>query len=323
LDVGWYDRADHLLHDARCMAGVGNLFTTLNRIDRPALEAYLAEARRVEPRKKPRTPDDVVTRYCRLFFDFDPERPKDTSSTAEELAEAEVRARGLARRLSALDWPGPALAMSGNGYHLQYRTALPNTREVREQLGAIYSGLHLELSDDVVQFDRTVRNPARLCCLYGSIKRKGPNTPERPHRQSWVRIPQEWRQVHPRQVAALADSFARQAPQEPVSGPRSAPRVSGQGDYASLDVVRWFAAHGAYVGPLAGIKHGVRCPWSAEHTTASPKTGSDSIVYESDGGWPGFHCSHSHCAGRSIRDVMALWGDADAHCGSTFGRRAA
>ena len=197
LDVGWYDRADHLLDDARVMAGSGNLFTTVNRLDRDGLSAYLADSRRANPNRKLRTPDDAVVRYCRLFFDFDPERPTDCSSTADELAEAEIRARALARRLAALGWPTPALAMSGNGWHLQYRTVLPNSREVREQLATIYSGLHLELSDCVVQFDRSVRNPARLCCLYGSVKRKGPNTPERPHRQSWAQIPTDWRQVPP------------------------------------------------------------------------------------------------------------------------------
>ncbi|WP_295446490.1 hypothetical protein [uncultured Thiodictyon sp.] len=327
LDVGWYDNADHLLHDARTMAGSGNLFTTINRIDLNAIKAHLEAERRVVLNKVCRTPDAAVTRYCRLFFDFDPERPTDTSSTIADLAGAEARAHGLARRLAAVGWPAPAVAMSGNGYHLQFRTALPNTPEVKAQLAAIYQGLHLEFSDDVVQFDRSVRNPARLCALYGSVKRKGSDTPERPHRKSWINLPADWRQVHPRQVAALADHFARQTaaamPPTRDRRPADAPAVSGRGDYASLDVVRWFEAHGAHVGALSGIKHGVRCPWGAEHTSASPRSGSDTIVFESDGGWPGFHCSHSHCTGRTIRDVMALWGDAGAYCSGEFIREAA
>ena len=325
LDVGWYSNHDNLLHDARTLARTGNLFTTLNRIDLDALKAYLAEQRRVVFDKVCRTPDAAVTRYCRLFFDFDPERPKGTSSTTAELAEAEIRARGLASRLSALGWPAPALAMSGNGWHLQYRTALPNSAETKEQLALIYAGLHREFSDDVVQFDRSVRNPARLCALYGSTKRKGPNTPDRPHRKSSVQIPQDWRLVPPRQVAALADHYARQAadmaPKRDKS-PVGEPAVAGRGDYACLDVVGWFGAHGAYVGALSGIKHAVTCPWSGEHTTASPKNGSDCIIYESDGGWPGFHCSHSHCDGRTLKDVLRLWGDADSFCTSEFTREA-
>ncbi len=326
LDVGWYDNAANLLHDARLMARSGNLFTTINRIDLEAIKGYLTEHRRVVPGKTCRTPDQAVTRHCRLFFDFDSARPTGTSSTTCALAEAETRAHGLVRRLAAVGWPAPAIGMSGNGWHLQYRTALPNTPEVKAQLAAIYSGLHREFSDDAVTFDRTVRNPARLCCLYGSVKRKGPSTVERPHRQSWIKIPKDWKQVHPRQVAALADYFARQtadrAPKRDAR-PVGAPAVSGRGDYTRLDVLAWFGAHGAYVGPLVGNKLGVRCPWSAVHTSSSPKTGSDSIIYEADGGWPGFHCSHSHCDGRSIRDVMSLWGDADAYCSGEFVREVA
>ncbi|SDX70402.1 hypothetical protein SAMN05421644_11029 [Allochromatium warmingii] len=326
VEAVWDDRPEVILNQAREWAGAGNLFTTLQRIDRDALVGYLTEQRQADPRKRPRTPDHAVKRYCRLFFDFDPVRPTGTSSTADELDEALIRAQGLRDRLLALDWPLPAIAMSGNGWHLQYRTALPNTPETREQLALIYAGLHREFSDDVVEFDRAVRNPARLCALYGSVKRKGPNTADRPHRRSAIWLPSDWKQVLPKQVAALADYFARQSSQTRSTGTaaRSATRIEGQGNYASLDVVRWFQAHDAYVGHLEGNKHGVRCPWSSEHTSPSPKSGSDTIVFESDGGWPGFYCHHAHCQGRTIRDVMALWGDADAFCSEAFqSRRAA
>ncbi len=324
LNIGWDQDPEIVIAQARQWAKTGNLFTTLHRIDHAALLDYLREARQVDPRKRLRTTDDLVTRYCRLFFDFDPVRPKGLSSADDELAEAEIRAKGLRDRLLALDWPLPLMAMSGNGWHLQYRTALPNSGETAEILRSLYQGLHAEFSDDVVEFDRTVRNPARLCGLYGSIKRKGPNTPDRPHRQSRCWIPSEWRQVHPRQVAGLAEVFARQASQTRLDAtrtpqePRRAVAIVGQGNYAALDVVAWFAAHDAYVSHLDGHKHGVKCPWSVEHSSPSPRNGSDTIIFEADGGWPGFFCHHSHCAGRTIRDVMALWGDADGFCRGAF-----
>ena len=323
LTVGWYDDAAALWSDAQGMAAAGNLFTTLSRIDRAALEGYLATERKDRPGATRRTPDDVVSRHCRLFFDFDPVRPKGTSSTSAELDEALYRARELARRLGLLGWPTPAIAMSGNGAHLQYRTALPNNREVREQLSAIYTGLAGQLSDDLVDFDRTVRNPARLCALYGTTKRKGPDTPDRPHRMSCIDIPTDWQQVHPRQVALLADFYARRqtpAP-EPTGSPVTRPRIAGQGDYHTLDAVRWFTAHGAYIRPLVRNLHAVRCPWSAEHSTPSPRGGSDTIIMVGGDGWPGFFCHHSHCSGRTIRDVMSLWGDADTFCARAWGGR--
>ena len=327
--IEWFSDVDRMLAQAREWAGSGNLFTTLHRIDPDALRDYIAEQKQVG-KTLARTPDLAIRRYTRLFFDFDPARPKGISSTDAELDDAGLRARGLRDRLRVLDWPEPLMAMSGNGWHLQYRTALPSTDETTEILKTIYQGLHSELSDDVVGFDRSVQNPSRLCGFYGSTKRKGPNTQDHPHRQSMCWIPSEWRQVMPRQVEALANRYARlssatRLDAAPASQePRGAVRVSGRGDYATLDVVRWFQAHDAYVGHLDGLKHGVRCPWSDEHTSNSPRNGSDTIIFESDGGWPGFACKHSHCQGRDIRDVMRLWVDADAYCSSEFrARRAA
>ncbi|MBP8284638.1 MAG: hypothetical protein KAX46_12125, partial [Chromatiaceae bacterium] len=234
---------------------------------------------------------------------------------------------GLKTRLAVLGWPEPLMALSGNGWHLQYRTALPATPETAEMLRLIYDGLAKEFGDDEIIFDRAVRNPSRLCGLYGSIKRKGSNLPDRPHRQSLAQIPAPWRQVHPRQVAGLANLFAQQSRPRVMGATRSPTTAlppGGKGDYASLDVAAWFAAHGAYVGILAGHIHGVRCPWQAEHSSPSPKTASDTVIFASAGdGWPGFHCKHGHCAGRDIKDVLRLWGDADAFCTAEFQRRAA
>jgi hypothetical protein len=43
------------------------------------------------------------------------------------------------------------------------------------------------------------------------------------------------------------------------------------------------------------------------------------VIWEADGEkWPTFHCSHAHCHGRKIEDVMSLWGDADRFCGRAY-----
>jgi hypothetical protein len=81
-------------------------------------------------------------------------------------------------------------------------------------------------------------------------------------------------------------------------------------------VVAWFASHGIYRGHIEGKVHAVLCPWREEHTT--PPGRSDTVVFEADGGWPGFYCHHAHCAGRGIRDVMQALGDADAFCAGEY-----
>lgn len=92
-------------------------------------------------------------------------------------------------------------------------------------------------------------------------------------------------------------------PQEPRS------HVSGKGDYSTLDIVGWFKSHGHYIEHLERNVHAVRCPFDHEINTTG-----DCVVFEADGSWPGFDCKHSTCQGRNIRDVLALWGDADAFC---------
>jgi hypothetical protein len=283
----------------------GNLFTSLNVV-RQAVDGPVT--------------NDHIIRYSRLFFDLDPERPADTSSTNAELATSEERCRHLVTFLRGCGWPIPAKGMSGNGTHVQFRTAMPNTPEVKEQLSVIYSGLKRLFSDDVVKLDTSVKNAGRICTAYGSTKRKGIATTERPHRQSVIVIPASWEQVRHRQVDALANSFAKEIAKERVfRRAETAGSISGgTGDYTSLDIVRWFQAHGLYNRPLSGHIHGVTCPWSSEHTTASPEDGSDCVIFEADGGWPGFSCHHSHCSGKGIREVIANLGDASSYCSRSF-----
>ena len=109
----------------------------------------------------------------------------------------------------------------------------------------------------------------------------------------------------------------------------TAPRISaegnqtagsrGKGDYATLDVVGWFDAHGHYGQHLDADVHAVLCPWSDQHTEIKPAENSDSVIWEAnDGKWPGFYCHHNHCIARRLDDVMQLWRDADAFCSREF-----
>lgn len=304
---GLFDDPDALLAAARRLAGTGNLFTSLNPISPRTVRNRMGS--------DPITNGDVV-RYARLFFDFDPVRPTDTASTDEELCNALASADGAERIFTACGFPAPARAVSGNGAHLLYRTALPNDDMTRELLRTVYTGLKRDFDTDLVKFDPAVRNPGRIGPLYGSIKRKGQPTADRPHRQSQIWLPEPWKQVSPRTLEALAGFYRRQAPAtSPTTHAPSALGWRGAGDYRSLDVVTWFAAHQLYHQPAGDPgKHFVRCPWEAEHSDGFDAQLTDTVVWEADGGWPTFHCSHAHCADRGIGEVIALYGDADRYC---------
>jgi hypothetical protein len=174
-----------------------------------------------------------------------------------------------------------------------------------------------------VIFDPKVRNPGRIWRAYGTVNRKGLATPERPHRMATVSLPSRWEGVSPRQVNGLANSYARQSPPTRSRSPVDQRIVMGAGDYRTLDVVSWMSAHGAYKRQIGRKKHAVRCPWCEEHSTPDEPGGTDTVVWEAfDACWPRFCCSHAHCEGRSIADVMALWGDADRFCARAFRRPA-
>jgi hypothetical protein len=185
---------------------------------------------------------------------------------------------------------------------------------LRDQLDAIYRHWREDYAGNGVDFDIKVRNPSRIFRLYGSINRKGENTSERPWRRAVCDLPIAWQVVTPKQIEALASRYVRQA--LPRVTPR--PRLVGSGDYRTLDVVGWVSAHGLYKRRCGVGKHAVTCPWSDEHSTKDHPHGSDTVVFESNGEWPGFYCSHAHCEDRSIRDLMALFGDADVYCARVF-----
>lgn len=306
VESGRFDDADKLVDALGNRKDIGNLYVTLNR-------PFMREAENEFGTRA--FSDNNIRQIVRLPFDFDPIRPTGRASTDDELSFSEERARGLLDMLRGMGWALPLYGWSGNGHHLQYRVDLPANDETKEMLTVIYRGLAQQLSDDVVDFDVKVRNPSRILRLYATMNRKGISTAERPWRKSTCRLPKQWDLVTRQQVESLAESFTRKA----ATAPRSTGHLSGKGDYSTLDVVSWFQSHGLYKHHISGNKHSVSCPWAHEH---SQNNFNDSIVFEADGGWPGFYCHHSHCEGRNIRDVIRLYGDADTFCTSKFSNQA-
>ncbi len=307
----WTDSPEQLIETAAELDTCGNIYTSLNRP--------------VDGWADPLT-NDSVTHVTRIFLDFDPNRPTGMASTDAELALAQQRACEVMRHLQAHRWPQPAIGMSGNGAHLHYRCAMMATPTLAEHFRSIYKGLAERFSDEAVSLDVTVRNPGRICCLYGTTKRKGSPTDQRPHRQASIRCPQSWHQVRPRQIQTLAEAYARKpetAP--PIRRTNPSPRSGDvdRGDWRTLDIASLFAAHGKYIRSHDSNMHYVRCPWEDEHTTVSPKGGGDTVIFDAAGstsGYPGFFCQHSHCEGRYLLHVAQLWDDVPQYCTSTYTR---
>ncbi len=115
-----------------------------------------------------------------LLIDCDPPRQSKTNSTAEEKHAAREQAERIREWLRSQGWPEPALADSGNGWHLLYRIELPNDDATADLLRRFLARLkQLFPMVDGGNFDAP-----RLCKLYGSWARKGEHSDERPWRRS-------------------------------------------------------------------------------------------------------------------------------------------
>lgn len=187
---GYFDDFEKLAERAAELEMRGfAVYVTLN----PAKPALLARAQnKIKLHPKATTSDaDIMCRRW-LPVDFDPVRPADVSSTAEEKRAALRRAREVREHLSEHGWPDPVAADSGNGAHLLYRVDLPNDRESLELVKGVLEVLAFKFSDERVSVDTTTANAARIWKLYGTTARKGDSTEERPHRVSrLLEVPEE------------------------------------------------------------------------------------------------------------------------------------
>lgn len=311
---GLFDDPDALSAVIRGLTG--NLYTSLNR---PRSDVLARNTMGTSALK-----DQDIGTITRIPFDLDPMRPPDTPSTDAELAAAIEARTILVRTLASFGWPAPAIGISGNGAHFLYRTCLSIETEAartewRRASSAIYAGLRNLLRDPLevlgVLFDTSVRNPARIWRLYGSINGKGTATAERPYREAVITLPVgPWQTVTAEVINRTAEALAPRVLHEQREARRHAGPITGKGDFSTLDIRAWFVSHGAYRREIADGKHAVACPWIGEHSTTS-EAGTDTVIWEhSTTGWPTFFCAHGHCQGRTLRDVIALWGDADQFC---------
>jgi len=142
------------------------IYVTLNPV-RPDLLARAAN--RLRTRAAETTADCDIAHRRWLLIDVDPVRPSGVSATDTELANARERAEAVRDFLTALGWPAPVIAMSGNGYHLLYRIDLP--AEDDGLLKAILTVLAGQFSDAAVAVDRSVHNPARIVKVIGTVSR--------------------------------------------------------------------------------------------------------------------------------------------------------
>ena len=189
----------------------------------------------------------------------------------------------------------PVTAMSGNGIHLLYRIRLKNSSENKELIKKCLEVLDMFFSTDEVAIDTANFNPARICKLYGTMARKGSNTPERPHRMSCMLSEGGSQPTDKVYLEKLAQLLPK--PEKPQKYNRYNPQ--------EFDLEEWLIKFGLgyrKAGYSDGTKYVLdQCPFNGTHT------GKDACIFQSRSGAIGFHCFHNSCSDKTWHDVRLLF----------------
>lgn len=243
------------------------------------------------------TVDNDILGYDWLLIDLDPRRPSSTSSTDEQLGKAKQKARQIYAYLRSRGFSDPVMACSGNGYHLQYRIGLVNTKDNTELVKKTLEAISLLFSDDEIDIDKSVFNPARITKLYGTLAQKGRSTATQPHRMSKIEyVPEVLKKVDAVYLRSLVEDVL----------PKPQPKMRYNNfNPKSFDVEEWMDRYGIqYRKESSGdftkyiLDH---CPFNPEHK------GKDAIVTRGRNGELGFKCLHNSCSGNHWQEFRLLF----------------
>lgn len=291
---GYFDDYDALARAVEALdadPSVAGIYVTLNAVN-PALLARRANRIKMRLSRKDATTADADIIRRRWFpVDIDPVRPSGVSSTDEEHAAALAATERIATYLAEQGFPEPVRADSGNGAHLLYRVDLPNDEAATEVVKGALATLDALFSTEAVTVDTANHNAARIWKLYGTISRKGDNTPERPHRRAkLLTVPNEIRMVPREYLQHLAGLLPREEPPE---------RKRTNGNGPGIDLAAWLLDYGIAVRSTRPYRGGTlyvlaECPFSSAH-----KDGAFAIQFANGAIFAG--CHHASCGGGAQR----------------------
>lgn len=279
-------------------------YQTMNCIDPGCYSRAQREVLMPNPRET--TADRDIIGYNWILIDADPVRPSGVSATDNEKELARKTARAVYLHLKKLGFSEPIAADSGNGFHLLYRIKAEIAS--KDTIAQFLKVLDLWFSSEAVQIDTAVYNPARITKLYGTIARKGANSPERPHRESKIlHAPDSIQPTPMALVRAVAGEWEKMTPTASLSN-----------RYAStpFDMDSFLASHNISVARKIECGSVTKyilseCPFDCNHKAP------DSAVFISGDGRLGFKCFHNSCSNFGWHEFRAKV-DPSAYANSVF-----
>ena len=265
-------------------------YFTLNKINH---DCYAREQKDRILFGKSTTQDKEIISYKYILIDFDPKRPSGVSSTDGELNKAlDLRAE-VYLFLRNKGFKEPIIALSGNGCHLLYKIDVPNNEENKKYIKSFLEVLDLKYSNNDVEIDTSVYNPARITKLYGTMASKGANTKERPHRMSRLETTDEVEET----PFELVKQVASLLPQPVMT------KTNNINKFSLEDFIR---KHNIGVKQVINDKNGIKyvlesCPFNEEHSKDSP------ALFQLNSGAIAFKCFHNSCSNNGWREYRKLF----------------
>ena len=312
---GYFKDIDKILQAIKAYEDDYNLYFIMNTIN-PDCYSRIQHDKMIVGAPNTKA-NDVLARDW-LLIDLDPKRTPDISSTDEEKAHARVIGNQIKNYLRDIGFPYPVVCDSGNGYHLLYKIAIDNTKkkfdkntqpeqytaeekrisENNDLIENFLKALDYKFTDDEVDVDTKVYDACRITKLYGTIARKGANTPERPHRQSKIiQIPSEIKEVPKVLLKKVADTLPTK--EKPTYSNNYTPSAFGLSDFIQKHNIK---ISRDYV-TLGGIHRYIleECPFDSSHKAP------DSMLIEMPTGEIGFFCFHNSCSNYHWREFRQLY----------------
>ena len=294
--AGIFDNVETLI-DAlnRSKPGIdasANVYMTLNKIDPACFDRTHKNS--FVKYQNPTVSDKEIQGYDWFFIDLDPVRATGTSSTKPQLVAAWEKAKAMAAFLKERGWPDPVMAHSGNGIHLLYSTGLSTDKQpfVERALKA----LNAIFSDETIDVDVKVGNPARICKLYGTVAKKGADTKARPHRMSRIlTVPNPISHVTAAQIMDVADLL-----------PDEKPQSYNAYNPGAFDLQTWIDQHAIAVTQKQTWSGGTKwilecCPFNPEHKH------KDAALIQTNDGKICFNCFHASCADKRWKEFRLFY----------------
>lgn len=301
----------YLDHNNERYYGSLQAYYTLNDID----EDLYGREQHDKFVKKPKatTTDGNVVRRRFVMLDFDACRVAGVSASDSEFEKAHLKAVEVYRYLISQGFKEPIITTSGNGWHAYLTCDMPNDDEHNELVKRFLQSLGKMFSDECVEIDEKVYNPARVDKMIGSWAKKGSDTKERKWRLAKiVKVPQDLSPNEDSLFQKIADLLPKEEPSQ-IPNRQTRPYSN-----TPFDLRAWLNQHSIVYkeesqggGTKFTLEH---CPWEDTHSTRQKW---DSALFLAANGQITFNCFHSHCKDKTWFDFRQYY-EPDAYNKPTY-----